>query len=269
MRPVRRSQLISPWGIGSMVDFPRDESLMICGLDAWDRAVEDCLPEFKIIEERLQKRLGVDHFRLPPDFRIPGPGVRHQYLKIPCVRFPLWHFCPRCGNMQELGLFGERQRCEGPNFAEGLSCNSLRQERRPWLVPMRFIAACESGHIRDFPWMEWVHRGKTVSLTCRLRVRAGRSASLAGIRIRCTCGSSASLAGSFEQGALRRVNVNCGGQRPWLGDSSADPSRCGLPLHVVQRGASNVYFPQIASSIYLPFWGEQAERSVVEGAVSA
>ena len=34
-KPIRRSQLISPFGIGAMVDFPRDESLMPAGLDAW------------------------------------------------------------------------------------------------------------------------------------------------------------------------------------------------------------------------------------------
>ena len=42
MKPIRRSQLISPWGVGSMIDFPGDESLMVCGLDAWPFAKEEC-----------------------------------------------------------------------------------------------------------------------------------------------------------------------------------------------------------------------------------
>src|SRR4051812_16760342 len=113
-KPIRRSQLISPWGVGGMVDFPRDESLMICGLDPWPFATEECPAEFKIVEERLQARLGVDHFRLPPDFRLPAPGVQYPRLRIPCVRFPLWHFCPYCGNMTRLALFSEPQRCDGP-----------------------------------------------------------------------------------------------------------------------------------------------------------
>jgi hypothetical protein len=28
MKPIRRTQLISPWGIGAIVNFPGDESLM-------------------------------------------------------------------------------------------------------------------------------------------------------------------------------------------------------------------------------------------------
>jgi hypothetical protein len=266
MRPVRRAQLVSPWGIASMVDFPDDESLMVCGLDAWPFTMEECPSRYKIVEERLQKRLRVDHFRLPPDYQKPAKGVKLQFppQKIPCVRFPLWHFCPTCGNVRQLGLFGGRQRCEGPNFPDGLTCSAKPEQRRAWLVPIRFIAVCQDGHIRDFPWMEWVHREKPVLPTCRLRLRAGRSASLAGIRISCVCRESKTLAGSFDDKALSRINIDCGGQRPWLGDNDNDPARCGLPLQVVQRGASNVYFPQVVSSIYLPLWGEQADRRIVE-----
>jgi len=54
MKPVRRSQLLSPWGIGAMVDFPNDEALMTCGLDAWPFAMEECPPEFKVIPDFRQ-----------------------------------------------------------------------------------------------------------------------------------------------------------------------------------------------------------------------
>lgn len=246
-----------------MVDFPGDEALMICGLDAWPFAAEECPLDFKIMEERLQARLKVDHFRLPPDFRIPGPGVMHPSQRIPCVRFPLWHFCPHCGNIRELGLFSGPQPCDGPAFAEGLSCASKPERKRPRVVPLRFVAVCEAGHIRDLPWMEWVHREKPVTAACRLRIRAGRSASLAGIRISCTCSCARTLAGSFDEDALTNLGILCGGQRPWLGDTESDTARCGGPLRVVQRGASNVYFASVVSSIYLPLWGENAERPIV------
>ena len=74
-RPVRRAQLISPFGVGALVDFRGDESLMTAGLDEWPYADEECPEEWMVREERLQARLGVDHFRLPPDFREPGEGV--------------------------------------------------------------------------------------------------------------------------------------------------------------------------------------------------
>ncbi len=265
MKPIRRSQLISPWGIGSMIDFPGDESLMVCGLDAWPFAKEECPIDFKFEEERLQARLRVNHFRLPPDYRIPAPGVQHPNLKIPFVRFPQWYYCPRCGNMQELSPFSGPQKCNAPNYAEGLNCVSLNQWRRPGLVPVRFMAVCDQGHIQDFPFMEWVHRNDNCAPDCKLRLRAGRSAAgLSGITIQCSCGKYRSMAGAFSEEALDNVNVSCGGLRPWLGDMTPKSTKCGNSLRVLQRGASNVYFAHVASSIYLPLWAESTSRGVVE-----
>ena len=265
MKPIRRSQLVSPWGIGSMVDFPGDESLMVCGLDAWPYAKEDCPIEFKCEEERLQNRLRVNHFRLPPDYRQPAPGVQHPNLKIPFVRFPQWHYCPRCGNMQELSPFGGPQQCDAPNYAEGLNCVSYSQGRRPRLIPVRFMAVCDRGHIQDFPFMEWVHRRNSPASDCRLRLRGGRSAAgLSGIFIQCSCGASRSMSGAFFSNALDPIGVTCGGLRPWVGDMTHRPTKCGNSLRVLQRGASNVYFAHVASSIYLPLWGEATSRNIVE-----
>ena len=55
-KPIRRSALIGPWGVGAIVPFPNDESLMIAGLDMW--RYNNATP-FLIEDERLQKRLGV------------------------------------------------------------------------------------------------------------------------------------------------------------------------------------------------------------------
>lgn len=265
MKNVRRSQLIAPYGVGSIVNFPLEESLMTAGLDAWRFGNSD--QEFIVKEERLQQRLQVDHFRLPPDYRIPGRGVRNPGIKVPFVRFPRWHYCRWCGEMRELGLFGDPQRCAGTNFADGKSCHELPEKKRPRLQPMRFIAVCrKEAHIQDFPWMEWVHCKNPPRSGCRLRYRAGGgSASLAGLTIRCTCGEYRTLAYAFADRALETggVEVRCHGLRPWLGDTLGDVSRCGESLQVVQRGASNVYFDHVASSIYLPLWAEAASRSVV------
>ena len=55
----------------------------------------------------------------------------------------------------------------------------------------------------------------------------------------------------------------CRGDRPWLGESDCEQHRCGVHLRVLQRGASNVYFPFTVSSIYLPLWAEGAPSEVI------
>ena len=65
-RPVRRSQLISPFGVGSLVDFRGDESLMTAGLDEWPFAGEECPADWLVREERLQARLQGKSFQTSP-----------------------------------------------------------------------------------------------------------------------------------------------------------------------------------------------------------
>ena len=263
LRPIRRGQLISPFGVGSLVDFRNDESLMTAGLDAWPQANRKCPNDWLIREERLEARMGVSHFRLPPDFREPGPGVQLANQFIPFVRFPRWHYCPIRGAMENLPLFGNRQYCQ---CRPGLDCYKWR--RKPWLIPSRFIAVCPEGHIEDFPFMKWVHGSTGWDNTHSLRLLPGRSsAGLSGIRITCSCGEFRSMASAFNfdrvrGGPLHRMKHDCSGNMPWFGEADGDPGSCGQHLRVVQRGASNVYFPVTVSSIYLPLWGEGASRRV-------
>jgi hypothetical protein len=253
-----------------MISFPRDESLMTAGLDAWtDHARKKCPPDWLVREERLEARLGVTHLRLPPEHRDPGTGVMYANEDIPFVRFPRWHYCHYCGGMEELPLFANnRQRCRA--FA-WKNRNCVKRKRKPWLIPVRFVTACQLGHIQDFPFMEWVHRDRAWSDDCRLRLLAGRSsAGLTGIKITCSCETEGrSLGGIFDfndekGGPLHRIiGFDCKGLRPWFGEWE-NPSGCGEFLRVVQRGASNVYFPHVVSSIYLPLWAETAASGIVK-----
>ena len=168
LKPVRRSQLISPFGVGAMVDFPKDESLMPAGLDVWPSAKQSCPSDsgWLIREERLEARLGVSYFRLPPDFREPERGVAHTMERIPFIRFPRWHYCHHCGGMELLSPFSAtRERCKGRAYSQQ-SCSAKPAYRRPFMIPVRFVAVCEYGHIQDFPFWEWVHRDTQVAQTC-------------------------------------------------------------------------------------------------------
>ncbi|WP_168188635.1 DUF1998 domain-containing protein [Thermoflavimicrobium daqui] len=271
-RKVRRSQLISPWGVGQMINFRSDESLMVCGLDAWEREYKlgGEIKEFKINEERLQKRLGVKHFRLPPDYRVEGAqDGKNKRLMIPSIRFPLWHFCPRCGDMEKLSIYSEKTKCKGREFKRkksednSIPCRNMNERSRRHLIPIRFIAVCEHGHIEDFPFMEWVHRGNNYSANCRLTLETEKSSGLSGILIKCTCGKQRTMKDSFNHKALSPYK-KCSGNRPWLGEVDNHENICSADLRVVQKGASNVYFPHVISSIYVPQWESTAPKNYTD-----
>ena len=223
---ARQSQLVTTYGVGSL--FPAtDQSFMIMGTDYWS----EWSP--KLEEVRLARALGVNFFRTPPAGRVSGD--------VPVTRFPLMHYCTKChrlGRLQELAEDGT------------MECRACDLN----LVPSRFVACCEAGHIEDFPYWAWVHRGQeVVGDAHRLTLRSlGRTSSLADIEIACSCGiPPRSMAGSFGKEALVQVQ-GCKGKRPWLPTDQQTP--CDRPLRTLQRGSSNVWFASMRSTISIPPW---------------
>lgn len=272
-RPVRRSQAISPFGVGALIDFPGPVSLVHAGLDAWP--FDPAKPEhreFKVEDEpRLARRLGVDFFVQPPDFRMPiGAGSAEAVnvgLTLPFLRFPLWHSCPRCGRMFET-RYQDRAapQCSGP-IGSGGEKGKYHKSRRT--VQVRFISVCRDGHMRDFPWIEWLGLEAEEWNGSRsdrwLRLLSTGSASIAGVIVVAerTHGDGfvevkrRSLAGAFGQD----LPVDCDSQVPALGigdggDVCGEP--CSQKLKAVLRGASNLYFSDVRSSIYIPEFRDQA-----------
>ena len=279
-RPVRRSQAISPFGIGALVDFPGPVSLVHAGLDAWP--FKEGVPEHRefIIddEKRLSSRLDVDYFVQPPDFRQPERGQdaaqANLNLKLPFLRFPLWHVCPRCGRMH-LARYQDSTppTCRGP-IGSGGGIGSEHSPRKT--VQVRFVAACEKGHLQDFPWLEWLFKQPNSLWEPEgnlrwLRMRSTGSASLIGVEVaaeeRLPNGGikvveKRTLAGAFQgdessesQRAFTKIGVKCEGHNPALGIGKNGPNQlpgCGQEIHPLLRGASNLYFPKVVSSIYIP-----------------
>ncbi len=281
-RPVRRTQAISPFGVGAMIDFPGPESLIHCGLDSWPISENDHNhEEFKITDElRLAHRLGVDYFVQPPDFRYPSfrqdTNEPNLNLKLPFLRFPMWHVCPRCGRMFKSALHDRSAPfCDGP-IASGSGKGQSHRRRKT--IQVRFIAACMHGHLQDFPWWEWVYQSShPIVENRRLRMNTSGSSSLAGVRIDCEENNDAirvvakrTLTGAFTYdpgvpSALSRIGVQCQGHNPALGipSSTQQAPGCGQHLYTLLRGGSNVYFPHVMSSIYIP----PVDHSVSEDAL--
>ncbi len=67
---IRSGQLLTPFGIAQIVNFPMEMSMMICGLDLWDQKIKQRKIEgghnaidenvLRISDRRLQKLLGVN-----------------------------------------------------------------------------------------------------------------------------------------------------------------------------------------------------------------
>lgn len=262
-KSLRRSQVITPFGVGAIVDFP-GQSLMSAGLDAWPDQ-----PECRIVDDRLARRLNIEYFRAPPPGR--REGQRGDYL--PFVRFPLWHFCPYCRSMHQTS-YNEPfpPRCAsplGPRFKTktGKACSTLPEKKRWRMVPVRFIVACENNHIDDFPWVEWAHTRPGQSLDqaniCDnpvLRLNYTGKAGLMGLLVKCeNCDSKPrSLMGSAGAHSLK--GLRCNGHRPWLGPNGQQP--CDLQPRMLQRGATNLYFSKVASSILIPPFSDPIRKIV-------
>jgi hypothetical protein len=259
--PVRRGQLISPFGPGAMMILPDGISVICGGLDHWFKHESGDSEnidqrEYQIDEWRLSTRLGVEHFYLPPDHRRVR---RHDpptngYLTVPFLRFPQWHYCTRCGLMRKLPLVTKGrikcQECETQNWTR-------------YLVQVPFVAMCDAGHIQDFPWMEWVfHTATPPQNPPPMRLLSTGGMTLAGQKLKADGGPERTLAGitnaspdgtDTELSRLldtSKVPFLCPGARPWLGTEQGEG--CGRPLRGTLRSAANVYFAQVQNSIYLP-----------------
>ena len=80
----------------------------------------------------------------------------------------------------------------------------------------------------------------------------------------CTCGARKNIAGATKPGALSKIGYRCKGTKPWLGMDSDEEHPCGrADVRVVLRGATNVWFADTRSSIYIPTDDEQATKKIL------
>jgi hypothetical protein len=131
-----------------------------------------------------------------------------------------------------------------------LDSNSLKRKYRMLddtlvdVTPIRFIGACEQGHIEDIDWRWVVHQGAECDRPMYLEEK-GTSGSLADTVIACDCGKRFSFQETHIVGRLGA----CHGRRPWLGSGNSEG--CGNRLKLLIRTATNTYFSQVVTVISL------------------
>lgn len=255
---IRRSQLITPFGIGSIIDLP-DQAVMPLGLENWETNQET-----RISDDRLAKRLNVNEFHQPiPAVNKASYDSNENRFKgiVPVTRFPLWHFCPSCRAMKKAAIFHHSApTCEACTSKS--SGQSRRAQAGKKMVPVRFAVACSDGHIDDFPWAWWAHGCSDSCESPSLKLLQTNGAGLSGLKVVCNSadcssrgkGQTLQKAGNPE---FLEKNLPCSGNRPWLGNEKGLHEACNSVPRLIQRGSSNTYFADIKTSILIPPFSEQ------------
>ncbi len=226
---LRPNQIITTFGPGAIVDAVKD-SVTVLDLNYWKEKGK------KIVDGRLAAYLGVDCFYMPRT---------SSFGDVPVVSFPKIHVCsdPFCGR-----IFDANEDFVLEKYLKyGVTCPFCHKPA----YPSRFITICENGHMDDFPWSWWVHRGDE---SCKGKLRmysTGNTSTLADMWVEClSCGAKRSMSGATQKENFE--DLSCSGYHPFR--PSHKREKCSCQLIPSQRGASNVYFAVSRSAISIPPW---------------
>lgn len=278
---VRPNGLLYSAGIGALVDLPH-LSVIVKGLEYWDYKNADTrlLSEPRLLQ-RVRQVVG-SHVRelRPPPFKeaaTSGADAEAARVGVPVAPFPRWMRCTRCGLLAGINADGnrpfvlenrivvrpDRARFVHPECPE--VAPAKRRAQPPTAIPARFVLVCQGGHLDDFPYDDYTHRGAVCSASPEGRLTLNDPGSSMGshITIRCSCGVRRTL-----QDALRHHRVpdqgllpSCRGRHPHLGMFD---EVCDAPVRAMVLGASNQWFGLVESALYIPNAMGELERRAEE-----
>lgn len=254
---LRPSQLLWSFGIGAVVDLP-NFSVIVLGLDDWDEARGQPIGEERLLAA-IRSNLGPKVAKLLAPPRAPETESRYDpfseaaRIGIPVTTFPEWFRCPICQLLAplETRLFEFKGNPYRPDQARYVHATCSRARGRPpTAVPARFLAACERGHMDDFPWHFFVHRGVSDCKGTLKFYEMGASLETANLWVGCNgCDvKDRSMVEAFGQRDEPALPA-CRGRHPHLGDASGE---CPEPLKAILLGASNSWFPETRSVLSVP-----------------
>lgn len=264
---LRVSQTLTTYGVGSVVDLPH-LSALVMGLDEWPRSDD---ARFEIHEPRLLAAVraelpSVERLRGIPVEEAPALGLSNpldadRSFGLPARAFPRWLVCPACRTLARLdsGLFTLKSDPHGrPDRTRYVHANCQKLRHPPAAVAARFLVACENGHLDDFPWIAFVHRGQPCASPALQLIEQGPSGEARDLAVTCvSCGAERRMADAFDRDQMPA----CSGRRPHLRD--VDPAGCACDhVRTILLGASNLWFPVIYSAIAIPDAGSRLELLV-------
>jgi len=266
---VRPSQTLTTFGVGSLVDLP-NLSVIVMGLDDWPIPHSD-----EISEERLLRSarsiLGPQVGRLltPPRGQESHGALTNWFdesrlIGVPVAPFPRWMVCSKCRLLAPISsnLFEPKTQAYRPDRARYVH-NCTTQGQSPLVVPARFMVTCEHGHLDDFPWVEFLHQGRTDCTGLLYMYEVGASGEALDVEVKCDgCGVRRRMGQAFGPNN-RSVLPACRGRRPHLRD--LDPDGCDQQhVRPMLQGASNLHFPVVISALSVPQAADELGRLVEE-----
>jgi hypothetical protein len=267
---VRPSQLMFTYGVGALIDLPK-LSVIVSGLDDWQLNPEYChtIAESRLLQAVQYHLSNVERMVTPPlvvdDSGDTNPDSPAFYAGVPVATFPRWMVCPRCRLLAPLSsnLFKLDSSLYHPDQTCYRHTNCLKWTE-PEVIPARFLAACENGHLDDFPWVEFAHRGKeNICDSPQLRLfERGPSGEARDLEVRCeTCTRNRRMSDAFGVENRAKMPV-CRGRRPHLRDF--DVEECTHQVRSLILGASNTWFPVSLSTIAIPISADIVMQLVEE-----
>jgi len=164
---LRPSQLLFSFGVGALLDLPNLSALLM-GLDDWETAYATEIGEDRLLAAvRTQVGSGVKRLLAPPippetDVSTFNPFDVSASIGVPVAPFPQWMYCPWCRLLAPLDsdLFELKVNRYHSDRTRYVHTNCSKPGNPPSVLPSRFLAACTHGHLDDFPWVPFVHKGK-------------------------------------------------------------------------------------------------------------
>ncbi|MGC4044831.1 MAG: DUF1998 domain-containing protein [Armatimonas sp.] len=275
---LRPSQMLYTYGVGAIVDLPR-LAVMVMGLDDWDTTHTRAIEEERLLAAvRAEVGDSVQELRTPPQApEANGPLSAPGNIGVPVAAFPRWMICPRCRYLGPLStsnpLIELKVNPYRPDRTAYVHANCNRAVKRaPEMVPVRFLVACNHGHLDDFPWHSFVHKGPSVC-TGRLFLFEFGIGDLADTTVKCEgCGATRRMTEAFGEEAQENVPT-CTARRPHLRDRE---TVCSAAVKPILLGASNSWFPLSVSTLHLPtttdrlaemvelYWGDLKDMTALE-----
>lgn len=249
---IRKTQLITTFGIGSIVDF-KDDTVVIAAPDDWDYNPNDSeeIEKRKIFNENLSVITDASYFLSPRTTQSTNSFSKGK--NVPSYIFPEKLHCSRCGNIYDFRELDIKQRHKCPVCQNNINAS-------------RFIVVCTRGHMDDFPYDWWVHSGKKCTSgksSPRIKMtNIYNRTDIDSLRLECTeCKTTRGMMQIFSDNALAEYKCTC--KFPHFKDPFARASRgCSDKMRTRLRSASGVYFSITKSALLIPPWSEKAVQCI-------